>query len=462
MFILDLRSAKMSNGIVQGLINNTALLLALFAVYEFRYLISQKLSKYIPIIDGVFTGAICIAIMTVPFRLADGIVFDTRTILVSVTALIFGSIPGVICASMAVLYRIFVIGGGGTLTGVLTVFFAALTGVIWRKLVYKKKDELKFFPTYIFGVIVHILMLLMMVFMPKEMMKIVFETISIPVMVIYPFATVLLSMLLLRQKQRNESIVREANALKALNEMEAQLRQQQKMEAIGTLAGGVAHEINNPLNGILNYAQLIADSSDSESNQSSYAINIIQETERISEIVKNLLQFSRQEKQSHSYADIYDIVNKTVSLVNTIIKKDQISLEIDMEDNLPQIKCRSQQIQQVLMNLLTNARDSLNEKYTEFDENKIIKISCNKYEADDRRWINLMVEDNGVGIPKDIQDKIFTPFFSTKPKDKGTGLGLSISFGIVSDHHGHITIDSKQGDYTKMIVTLPVDNGWEL
>jgi len=459
---LEIRRKRMNNGIIQGLINNTALLLALFAVYEFRYMISQKYNKYIPYIDGFLTGIICIAIMTVPFRLADGIFFDTRTILVSVTVLIFGSIPGVICASMAIFYRVFVVGGGGALTGSLTVFFAALTGLLWRRFVYKKKGVLEIFPTYIFGVIVNVLMILMMFFMPKDMIRTVFETITLPVLVIYPIVTVLLSKLLLRQKQRNEAILREAKALKALSDVEAQLRQQQKLEAIGTLAGGVAHEINNPLNGIMNYAQLVADISESESNQSIYANNIIKETERISGIVKDLLQFSRQEKQSHSYADFYDIVNRTVSLVNTIIKKDQIDLEIKLDDDLPQIKCRSQQIQQVLMNLLTNSRDSLNEKYPGYDENKKMKIICNQYESKGRRWIKLVVEDNGIGIPDDIQDKIFTPFFSTKPKDKGTGLGLSISFGIVRDHHGEIEIDSVEGEYTKIIVTLPVDNGWEV
>ena len=245
-------------------------------------------------------------------------------------------------------------------------------------------------------------------------------------------------------------------------EMEAQQRQQQKLEAIGTLAGGVAHEINNPIHGIMNYAELIRDGLDEAEPRAVYAKEIIRETDRIAVIVKNLLQFSRHEKQTHSYASVYDIVEQTVSLINTVIKKDQIKLNIDMEEGLPDIKCRSQQIQQVLMNLLTNARDALNDKYPDYDENKVIGLTCHLFERDGRRWVCLVVEDRGYGIPDDVRERIFEPFFSTKPKDKGTGLGLSISFGIVKDHHGKIDIETEPGEYTRFILELPVDNGWQL
>lgn len=251
--------------------------------------------------------------------------------------------------------------------------------------------------------------------------------------------------------------------------VEAQIRQQQKLEAIGTLAGGVAHEINNPLNGIMNYAQLILDECaaqrrepEEESTIAEYGNEIIRETQRISEIVRSLLQFSRQEKQSHSYASLYDIVNQTMMLIKTVVKRDQIQLDIRLDDNLPPVKCRSQQIQQVLMNLMTNARDALNEKYPGYDENKRIAVRCSAFEYAERRWIRLTVEDTGPGIAPAVQEKMFEPFFSTKPKELGTGLGLAISHGIVKDHHGRIEVETQMGRYTRFMVVLPVDNGWDL
>ncbi len=245
-------------------------------------------------------------------------------------------------------------------------------------------------------------------------------------------------------------------------DVDAQMRQQQKLEAIGTLAGGVAHEINNPINGIMNYAQLIQDEAGENKDISGYSQEILNETKRISEIVRNLLQFSRQEKQSHSYASVYDIVNQTMSLIKTVIKRDQITLDVQLDENIPDIKCRSQQIQQVLMNLLTNARDALNEKYSEYDEDKIIRVRCVHFFEAERRWIRLTVEDHGTGIPASVREKMFEPFFSTKPKELGTGLGLSISHGIVKDHHGKFEIETAEGKFSRFHVILPVDNGWKL
>ena len=246
-------------------------------------------------------------------------------------------------------------------------------------------------------------------------------------------------------------------------QMEVHLRQQQKLESIGTLASGVAHEINNPIMGIMNYAQLIHDRIDpEESRLREFSAGIIEETERVATIVNNLLTFARQEKQSHSPARIRDIVDNTLSLIRTIIKRDQIILDVDVPDDLPEFKCRSQQIQQVLMNLLTNARDALNARYPEYDPDKIITLKVNLFEQEGRRWLRTTIEDHGGGIPVEIRERIFDPFFTTKDRATGTGLGLYISLGIVKDHHGELTFESEEGQLTRFYLDLPVDNGWEI
>ncbi len=245
-------------------------------------------------------------------------------------------------------------------------------------------------------------------------------------------------------------------------QMRAQSRQQQKLESIGTLAGGVAHEINNPINVIMNHGQLISDRLDPESPLQEFAEGIGQETERVAQIVRNLLAFARHEKQSHSPANIADIVNDTISLICTIIRRDQITLEVDVPADLPKFKCRSQQIQQVLMNLLTNARDALNERYPEYDPDKRIALTVRLCEKEGRRWLRTTVENHGAGIPDEIRERLFDPFFTTKDRTKGTGLGLSISHGIVQDHHGELSFESVRDQYTRFYLDLPVDNGWSL
>jgi signal transduction histidine kinase len=127
-------------------------------------------------------------------------------------------------------------------------------------------------------------------------------------------------------------------------------------------------------------------------------------------------------------------------------------------DDLPKIKCRTRQIQQVLMNLLTNARDALNERYPESDENKTVRITCVPLEKEGEKWIRTTVENHGGTMPPEIMDRIFDPFFTTKPTDMGTGLGLSISYGIVSEHKGVLSVVSDENS-TSFHMDLRVNNG---
>ncbi len=262
------------------------------------------------------------------------------------------------------------------------------------------------------------------------------------------------------------AIVRDISTRKKVEEekkrVEAHLRQQQKLEAVGTLAGGVAHEINNPITGIMNYARLISDRLEPASNLRQFAEGISKETERVATIVSNLLTYARQDKESHSPARIDDILNNTISLIGTIVRRDQIDLQLDIPVGLPKIKCRSQQIQQVLMNLLTNSRDALNERYPQYDPDKIMNVTVRPFEEGGRRWLRIMVEDHGTGIPDVIKERMFDPFYTTKDRTKGTGLGLSISLGIVKEHHGRLFCESVKNKYTRFYLELPIDNGWEL
>ncbi len=258
-----------------------------------------------------------------------------------------------------------------------------------------------------------------------------------------------------------EDITARRDAEQAKEHLEARLHQAQKLESIGTLASGIAHEINNPLTGIINYAQLIADRTDNDSLRE-FARGIVEEGNRVAVIVRNLLSFSRQQKESHSRARVADIVAATLSLVGAALRKDGIDVQVETPADLPSIKCRSQQIQQVLLNLLTNARDGLNARYPGLDENKLIRVTAEKVEHDGRAWVRLAVEDHGVGIPSALLGRVFDPFFTTKPRDQGTGLGLSISYGIARDHHGTLTVESEPNVRTRFILELPADNGWDL
>ena len=235
--------------------------------------------------------------------------------------------------------------------------------------------------------------------------------------------------------------------------IEAQLRQSQKLESIGTLASGVAHEVNNPLTGIINYAELIKDRVEDDERAHGYAREIIHEGNRIATIVRNLLAFSRQDEAEEGLAQPSDLVAASLSLVSVMLRNNQIEVEVDVPGDLPAIRCRSQQIEQVLVNLITNALGALNDCYPGYHSNKTMSISAQVLESE---WLRITVEDHGCGIPEEYRARVFDPFFTSKTRDQGTGLGLSVSHGIIKEHGGRLSFETAVGEFTRFFVDLPL------
>ena len=239
--------------------------------------------------------------------------------------------------------------------------------------------------------------------------------------------------------------------------LEARLHQQQRLEAIGTLAAGVAHEINNPIHGIMSYAEMIEDPSTDREATIELAHEIGQEGGRVTAIVRNLLTFSRQEEQqSLEDIDVRELLEASLTLARAVLRQDSIRLELSVAEEMPTLRCRPQQIRQIILNLITNARDALRERFPGFDARKRITISAEPFVRDQAPWVRIMVEDTGGGIPVHIQARIFDPFFTTKSRDEGTGLGLSVSHGIAAEHGGELGLESELGVGTRFYLDLPV------
>jgi signal transduction histidine kinase len=244
--------------------------------------------------------------------------------------------------------------------------------------------------------------------------------------------------------------------------LESQLLQSAKLASIGELAAGVAHEINNPINGIINYAQLVLNQADLDERQQGFVEGILREGTRVADIVRDLLTFARVETEAHSLACVPDILQAALKLSGQQLKKDGVILEIKQQPDLPQIKCRSQRIQQVFLNLLSNARHALDARYPGQDPNKQLEIRMEQVDMQGQSFVCVTFHDRGVGIPAQKLSQVFTPFFTTKRPDEGTGLGLAVSYGIVQNHRGNIQVESVEGEYTIFQVYLPVDPGWEI
>jgi PAS domain S-box-containing protein len=254
------------------------------------------------------------------------------------------------------------------------------------------------------------------------------------------------------QRRRVLSIATDITERKQL---EAQLREQQRIESIGTLAAGIAHEINNPVQGILNYAELLHERPDDPALVREFSLEITQESQRVAAIVRNLLAFARQEReQGFEEVDVRELIEATLSLIHAVMRRDQIRVALELPPALPRLRCRPQPIRQIIMNLVTNARDALNERYSGFDERKRIVIAAETFA--DATWLRLSVRDQAGGIPEQLRTRIFDPFFTTKGRDKGTGLGLSVSHGIAREHGGELRVESEVGVGSRFVLELPL------
>ena len=237
-------------------------------------------------------------------------------------------------------------------------------------------------------------------------------------------------------------------------EMQHQLYQSSKMASIGELSAGVAHEINNPLNGIINFAQLLKDEETPRSEFEQQMIDgIIDEGERIAQIVRGLLTFASANTHELSHVHFADSIKTSIALFGRQFEKDGITVEIDLEPGLPLVRADGSRLRQVVVNLISNAHHALKAKPSDAVEDKVFRISARR-SGKDGKLVRVEFYDNGIGIKRDDLNKVFDPFFTTRREIGGTGLGLSVSFGIVRDFGGTITVESEEEKFTRFIIEL--------
>jgi two-component system, NtrC family, sensor kinase len=238
--------------------------------------------------------------------------------------------------------------------------------------------------------------------------------------------------------------------------MQAEAIQAGHLASLGELAAGVAHEINNPITGIINYGQILINECSPESMEKDIGERIVKEGERIGRIVKTLLSYARDGRENKKPTRIHAILQESMVLTQAQIRKEGIDIKIDLPEDLPEVNANFQQIQQAFINIINNARYALNEKYSERDKNKRLEITGERLTITDRPYVRVIFYDQGVGISECELSMITKPFFSTKPPGKGTGLGLNITHRIITDHGGYLGFESIKGKFTKVIIDLPV------
>jgi two-component system NtrC family sensor kinase len=236
------------------------------------------------------------------------------------------------------------------------------------------------------------------------------------------------------------------------------LKQTDRLASLGQLSASVAHEINNPLSGVLNLSMLLQRILKDDGvppgrieEFRKYLSQVVSETTRVGRIVQDLLAFSRRSKPQHTNVDLNSVIDATVNIISHKLTLMSVSLSLQLDETLPSVSCDSSQIQQVLINLVMNAAEAAQSKP---DGHVSVRTGANRGANE----LVLEVSDNGDGIPAEILPRVFDPFYTTKESGKGVGLGLAVVYGIVHEHHGEIEVKSCVGVGTTFSVRLPLAN----
>jgi two-component system NtrC family sensor kinase len=231
-----------------------------------------------------------------------------------------------------------------------------------------------------------------------------------------------------------------------------QLVNAEKLASLGRLAAGVAHELNSPLTGIITFAHLMRERIPPDQSENREDLDvIIEQADRCSKIIKGLLGFSRKAASEKLPISVNELMESTISMLEHQPKFQDIEMTRDFGAGLPKVTADPNQVQQVILNLITNATDAMNERGS-------LHMETRTLEEDGTRYVEMLFTDTGPGIIPEHMGRIFEPFFTTKPVGQGTGLGLPVSYGIIKRHGGDILVRSRAGHGTTFTVRLPVED----
>lgn len=239
------------------------------------------------------------------------------------------------------------------------------------------------------------------------------------------------------------------NANKKLQVMESRLIQAGKVSTLGQLSAEIAHELKQPLTGIIGFAEDALEEIEEDSPIIESLKIIKREAERMRDILNGVRKFSRASGEKKENVDINAIIDDSLLLITKQLENDNITVEISLDKNLPKIYVNASQMQQVFVNMISNAKDAMESKGSG-------TLAVKSVSSKDGKYAEISFKDTGCGMPKDTLNRLSEPFFTTKGPDRGTGLGTSISFSIIKQHKGTIDITSKVGFGTAVKIMVPV------
>jgi two-component system NtrC family sensor kinase len=231
-----------------------------------------------------------------------------------------------------------------------------------------------------------------------------------------------------------------------LREIQQALLQSEKLAAMGRLTSQIAHELNNPIYGIMNTLELLKTEIPPESKRRRILELSLSEIQRLSEMLRNMLSFSKPEEEARKRISLNELLEGILLMMERQMRESNIRVVLDLDHQIPEVMASTNQMRQVMLNLFKNAKEAMPHGGT---------LTVRTAKEDQK--VSVHIQDTGVGIPEEIRNKIFEAFFTTKQKVKGVGLGLSVCYGIIKDHGGEIRVESEEGKGTTFIISFPVE-----
>jgi len=245
-------------------------------------------------------------------------------------------------------------------------------------------------------------------------------------------------------------------ATRELHKAQAEAARSEKLASVGLLAAGIAHELNNPLTGVLTFSHLVRKQLPDDSPEAEDLDLVIQETKRCAAIIRRLLDFAREKTPERKYADVNQLIRDTTQLIAQAAQVADIEIVTDLADGLPAIWIDEDLIKQVVMNMLVNAQHAISDGGTITVRTRE-RADFVRDNGEARPMLEITIRDTGCGISEENLQRIFDPFFTTKGVGQGTGLGLSVSHGTIEAHGGQIEVESKLGEGTEFRIYLPLN-----
>lgn len=448
----------MSGSILLGLLQNTAILLSFGLLYDNLWINRlEHPNLRIKVISGVLIGTIGIVLMLTPWTMIPGIVFDTRSVMLSIAGLFFGAIPTVIAMIMDMAFRA-IIGGDGQLMGMVVILLSGTTGILWRLYRPRWMKGNRNLELLMLGITVHALMLASILFLPGGLKISIFKAIILPIVLVYIPAEVLLGRLLISQYENWKTRLAREELLKSEQRLISDLvKAKEKAEESDRLKSAflanLSHEIHTPMNGILGFAEILQNPDITDEEMKEYLALMRTSGIRLLDIIHALIAVSKLETGQVNIRTTTVNVNE---LLDDIIDQFQPvskakGLQLRSNKSLPDpdsvITSDKEKINTVLNNLVKNA--------IRFSKEGIIEFGYVKK----GRYLEFYVKDQGIGIPADRQAAIFDRFVQADTSfshgKEGAGLGLAIAKAYVELLGGAINVTSEEGKGSTFYFTVP-------